>query len=75
MGFYLIGPLVTLIPLESISFWAFKPYCDDGLLGISPTDKTYIMAMEEHSELHGRVELAVSKLLAPILIYKSRCLF
>jgi len=37
MGFYLIGPLVTLIPLGSISFWAFKPYCDDGLLGISPT--------------------------------------
>ena len=38
MGFYLIGPLVTLIPLGSISFWAFKPYCDDGLLGISPTN-------------------------------------
>ena len=37
MGFYLIGPLVTLIPLGSISTWAFKPYCDDGLLGISPT--------------------------------------
>jgi hypothetical protein len=37
MGFYLIGPLVTLIPLGSISSWAFKPYCDDGLLGISPT--------------------------------------
>jgi hypothetical protein len=32
MGFYLIGPLVTLIPLGSISSWAFKPYCDDGLL-------------------------------------------
>jgi hypothetical protein len=38
MGFYLIGPLVTLIPLGSISSWAFKPYCDDGLLGISPTE-------------------------------------
>jgi hypothetical protein len=37
MGFYLIGPLVTLIPLGSISSWAFKLYCDDGLLGISPT--------------------------------------
>jgi hypothetical protein len=37
MGFYLIGPLVNLIPLGSISSWAFKPYCDDGLLGISPT--------------------------------------
>ena len=37
MSFYLIGPLVTLIPLGSISSWAFKPYCDDGLLGISPT--------------------------------------
>jgi len=37
MGFYLIGPLVTLILLGSISSWAFKPYCDDGLLGISPT--------------------------------------
>jgi hypothetical protein len=37
MGFYLIGPLVTLIPLGSISSWAFKPYCDDGLLGISST--------------------------------------
>jgi len=40
MGFYLIGPLVTLIPLGSISTWAFKPYCDDGLLGISPTVNT-----------------------------------
>jgi len=39
MGFYLIGPLVTLIPLGSISSWAFKPYCDDGLLGISPTEE------------------------------------
>jgi len=39
MGFYLIGPLVTLIPLGSISSWAFKPYCDDGFLGISPTDR------------------------------------
>jgi hypothetical protein len=38
MGFYLIGPLATLIPLGSISSQAFKPYCDDGLLGISPTD-------------------------------------
>ena len=38
MGFYLIGPLVTLIPLGSISSWATKPYCDDGLLGISPTN-------------------------------------
>jgi hypothetical protein len=37
MGFYLIGLLVTLIPLGSISSWAFKPYYDDGLLGISPT--------------------------------------
>jgi hypothetical protein len=37
MGFYLIGPLITLIPLGSISSWAFKPYCDDGLLGIKPT--------------------------------------
>jgi hypothetical protein len=37
MGFYLIDPLVTLIPLGSISSWAFKPYFDDGLLGISPT--------------------------------------
>ena len=37
MGLYLIGPLVTLIPLGSISFWVFKLYCDDGLLGISPT--------------------------------------
>src|SRR6185437_10014798 len=37
MGFYLIGPLVTLIPLGLISTWAFKPYCDDGLLVISPT--------------------------------------
>ena len=37
MGFYPIGPLVTLIPLGSISSWTFKPYCDDGLLGISPT--------------------------------------
>ena len=37
MGFYLIGPLVILIPLGSISSWAFQPYCDDGLLGISPT--------------------------------------
>lgn len=27
MGFYLIGPLVTLIPLGSISSWAFKPGC------------------------------------------------
>jgi len=42
MGFYLIGPLVTLIPLGSISFWAFKPYCDDGLLGISPTGPTLV---------------------------------
>ena len=41
MGFYLIGPLVTLIPLGSISFWAFKPYCDDGLLGISPTELSF----------------------------------
>jgi len=31
MGFYLIGPLVTLIPLRSISSWAYKSYCDDGL--------------------------------------------
>jgi hypothetical protein len=37
MGFYLIGPLVTLIPFGSISSWAFKPYCDDRLWGISPT--------------------------------------
>jgi hypothetical protein len=37
ISFYLIGPLVTLIPLGSISSWAFKLYCDDGLLGISPT--------------------------------------
>jgi len=37
MGFYLIGPLVTLIPLGSIFSWAFKPYCDDELLDISPT--------------------------------------
>ena len=41
MGFYLIGSLVTLIPLGSISTWAFKPYCDDGLLGISPTPATF----------------------------------
>ena len=40
MGFYLIGPLVTLIYLGSISSWAFKSYCDDGLLGISPTDNS-----------------------------------
>jgi len=44
MGFYLIGPLITLIPLGSISSWAFKPYCDDGLLGISPT---FIPSVEE----------------------------
>ena len=37
MGFYLIVPLVTLIPLGSIFSSAFKPYYDDGLLGISPT--------------------------------------
>jgi len=37
MGFYLIGPLVTLIPLGSISSSTFKPYSDEGLLGISPT--------------------------------------
>jgi hypothetical protein len=37
MGFYLISPLVTLIPLGSISSWIFKPYCDNGLLDISPT--------------------------------------
>jgi len=40
MGFYLIGPLINLIPLGSISSWAFKPYCDDRLLGISPTCKS-----------------------------------
>jgi hypothetical protein len=45
MGFYLIGPLITLISLGSISSWAFKPYCDDGLLGISPT-ATMAMGME-----------------------------
>ena len=48
MGFYLIGPLVTLIPLGSISSWAFKPYCDDGLLGISPL--TYICSTTFQSE-------------------------
>jgi hypothetical protein len=41
MGFYLIGPLVTLIPLGSISSWDFKPYCDDELLGISPTAEVF----------------------------------
>jgi hypothetical protein len=40
MDFYLIRPLVTLIPLGSIFFWAFKPYCDDGLLDILPTART-----------------------------------
>jgi hypothetical protein len=30
--------------------------------------KTHIMAMEEHSELHSRVEPTVTKLLEPILI-------
>ena len=32
MGFYLIGPLVTIIPLGSISSWAFKPYCDEDVV-------------------------------------------
>jgi hypothetical protein len=43
MGFYLIGPLVTLISLGSISSWAFKLYCDDGLLGISPTPRSFAL--------------------------------
>ena len=42
MGFYLIAPLVTLISLGSISSWVFKPYCDDELLCISPTEITAI---------------------------------
>jgi hypothetical protein len=50
MGFYLIGPLVTLIPLESISSWAIKLYCDDGLLGISPTDVDLVIRSEGAGE-------------------------
>jgi hypothetical protein len=46
MGFYLIGLLVTLIPLVSISSWAFKPYCDDGLLAISPALEMNIEAVD-----------------------------
>jgi hypothetical protein len=42
MSFYLIGQLVTLVPLGSISSWTFKPYCDDVLLGISPTVRTNV---------------------------------
>ena len=33
-------PISNPNPLGSISSWAFKPYCDDGLLGISPTQGT-----------------------------------
>ena len=52
MRFYLIGTLVTLIPLGSLFSWAFKPYCDDGLLGISPT----ILSLHQHSEASQKIE-------------------
>jgi hypothetical protein len=48
MGFYLIGPLVILILLGSISSWDFKPYCDDGLLGISPTPGSSSETLTSH---------------------------
>ena len=51
MSFYLIGPLVTLIPLGLISSWAFKPYCDDGFLGISPTG--FVVEGGKRGKKHG----------------------
>ncbi|KAG2560943.1 hypothetical protein PVAP13_8KG110802 [Panicum virgatum] len=68
MGFYLIGTLVTLIPLGSISSWAFKPYCDDELLGISPTDGPGAPA--RHRQPAGGVRAArVPRVLATHLPY------
>ena len=65
MGFYLIGPLVTLIPLGSISFWAFKPYCDDGFLGISPTAITAAKALEAACARAAKERVAAAAAIAP----------
>jgi hypothetical protein len=75
MGFYLIGPLVTLIPLGSISSWAFKPYCDDGLLGISPTFTWTLEAQEALDSLKNMLKsppiLSAPTPEEPMLLYIS----
>jgi hypothetical protein len=70
MGFYLIGPLVTLISLGSISSWAFKPYCDDGLLGISPTQAAKI----DQTTLEVPEQKCTSTALDPSPAVKKVCL-